>query len=115
LNVLLDLSRNQRSSIRRFVNDNIETVYDERHAYGSVMDFKNGGVNLTEDICADEYVDGLFVGYWCRKCQNWVKIPLNREDGKIAVVDKPCTDDEMIAHVIEHIKHARNTKKRFKE
>lgn len=83
------LENEEKEGINRFIEENIETVYDERRAYGTSIDLTKHilTVQKREDI-KNDFVDENFVGFWCNLCDLYIE---------------PESDTGMISHVIEHL------------
>lgn len=83
------LSKEEKEEINKFIETNIETIYDKREAYGASIDLtKNILTVVNRKDIKNEFVEDRFVGYWCNICQDWVELD---------------SDVGMINHVIGHL------------
>lgn len=79
------LTERQKEIVQKYIENNIDSVFDERYAYGTIM------IQTLEFIgdpdLKEEYVEHKFVGYYCNKCGDYVAT----------------TDNDLILHVIKDI------------
>lgn len=89
------LSKDEKEKINIFIIDNIEIIYDIRESYGCNIDFSKQilEININKDI-KSEFVDRNFIGFWCKKCEDWVK---------------GTADISLIEHVLEHLNNKEYT------
>jgi len=85
-----NLTEVQKEKVKAFINNNIDSVYDERNAYGTRIEQYSYGTEIEDDTdIKAEFIESEFVGYYCNKCGDYL------ESHK---------DSGLILHVIEHLK-----------
>jgi len=82
------LNQTQKIEINKFIEENIETIFDKRKSYKTYVNsnIKHLEVNYHSDT--EELVDTDFVGYFCNNCHDWVK---------------GTSDISLVEHVLEHL------------
>lgn len=85
------LPESEKIKINEFIEENIETIYDERKSYKTFIDFNQRHLTVDKNEDTEEFVDKCFVGYFCNKCGDWIE-----GTGDVALVE----------HVMEHIQDA---------
>jgi len=84
------LTESQKEKVREFINNNIDSVYDERVSYRTCIETYGNGAEIEDDPDAGtEFIERNFVGYYCNECYDYI----DEKD-----------DDYLILHVIQHLK-----------
>jgi len=81
----IKLTEEQKEKVREFVINYIDSVYEERVAYGTRIE----GLDI-EDApeIKEEFIESEFVGYYCSECGDYI------EDS---------SEDGLILHILEHL------------
>lgn len=88
------LDPDKKIEINKFVEENVETIFDERKSYKTFINLNNKHLKIDDISDTEELVGTNFVGYWCKKCEDWVK---------------GTADISLIEHVLEHLNNKEYT------
>lgn len=84
----------EKSEIIKFIEENIEAIYDQRFSYKTFIKPNVLHLAIYENTDTEKEVDRRFIGHWCNKCGDWVE----------------GTDDIVVVeHVIEHLNSVEST------
>lgn len=88
------LDPDKKIEINKFIEENVETIYDERKSYKTYINLNNKHLEIDDISETGGLVGTNFVGYWCKKCEDWVK---------------GTADISLIEHVLEHLNNKEYT------